>query len=73
MDLLTRRLVDLTHPIEPGMTTYPGLPGPVVSDFLSREDSQARYAPGTTFQIGRVELVANTGTYVYAPFHRFAR
>lgn len=73
MDLLTRRLVDLTHPIEPGMTTYPGLPGPVVSDFLSREDSQARYAPGTTFQIGRVELVANTGTYVDAPFHRFAR
>ena len=72
MDLLTRRVVDLSHPIEPGMTTYPGLPGPVVSDFLSREASSEKYASGTTFQIGRVEMVANTGTYVDAPFHRFA-
>ena len=54
------------------MTTYPGLPGPVVSDFLAREDSRSRYAPGTTFHIGKVELVTNTGTYVDAPFHRFA-
>jgi kynurenine formamidase len=67
-----RRLVDLSHPIEPGMTTYPGLPGPVVSDFLSREDSRPRYAAGTTFQIARIDMVANTGTYVDAPFHRFA-
>ena len=72
MDLLTRRVVDLSHPIEPGMTTYPGLPGPAVSDFLSREESRGRYAAGTTFQIARVEMVANTGTYVDAPFHRFA-
>ncbi len=72
MDLLTKRLVDLSHPIEPGMTTYPGLPGPIVSDFLSREASRAKYSAGTTFQIGRVEMVANTGTYVDAPFHRFA-
>src|SRR5439155_4028682 len=70
--LVRRRLVDLSHPIEPGMTTYPGLPGPVVSDFLSREASRGRYADGTTFQIARVEMVANTGTYVDAPFHRFA-
>ena len=54
------------------MTTYPGLPGPVLSDFLTREASVARYAPGTTFHIGRIEMVANTGTYVDAPFHRFA-
>lgn len=67
-----RRLVDLSHSIEPGMTTYPGLPGPVVSEFLSREESRGRYAPGTTFQIARLELVANTGTYVDAPRHRFA-
>src|SRR6266540_1957156 len=67
-----RLLIDLSHPIEPGMTTYPGLPGPVVSDFLSREDSRRKYAPGTTFQIGRIEMVANTGTYVDAPFHRIA-
>jgi kynurenine formamidase len=67
-----RRLVDLSHPILPGMTTYPGLPGPVLSDFLSREDSRGRYAPGTTFSIVRIEMVANTGTYVDAPFHRYA-
>jgi arylformamidase len=67
-----RRLVDLSHPIEPGMTTYPGLPGPVVTEFLSREESRGRYAPGTTFQIARLELVANTGTYVDAPLHRLA-
>jgi kynurenine formamidase len=67
-----RRLVDLSHPILPGMTTYPGLPGPVLSDFVSREDSRGRYAPGTTFSIVRIEMVANTGTYVDAPFHRYA-
>ena len=66
------RFVELSHRIDPGMTTYPGLPGPVVSDFLARDASAARYAPGTTFQIGRVDLVANTGTYVDAPFHRYA-
>jgi arylformamidase len=66
------RLIDLSHSIEPGMITYPGLPGPAVSEFLSREASTAHYAPGTTFSIARVDLVANTGTYVDAPFHRFA-
>lgn len=54
------------------MTTYPGLPGPVVCDFISREASRARYAPGTEFQIGKIELVSNTGTYVDTPFHRYA-
>ena len=71
--LSPRRLIELSHPIEPGMTTYPGLPAPAVSDFLSHEDSRARYAPGTTFSIARIEMVANTGTYVDAPFHRFAK
>jgi len=52
------------------MTTYPGLPGPVVSDFLTRESSRGHYAEGTTFHIGRIDMVANTGTYVDAPFHR---
>jgi len=65
------RLIDLSHPIEAGMITYPGLPGPVLSDHLSREDSRKNYAPGTSFQIGRLEMVANTGTYVDSPFHRF--
>jgi len=54
------------------MVTYPGLPAPAVSDWLSRDASQTRYAPGTTFQIGRIELLANTGTYIDAPFHRYA-
>jgi kynurenine formamidase len=65
------RLVDLSHAIEHGMVTYPGLPGPVISDFLGREASRGHYAEGTTFHIARVRMVANTGTYVDAPFHRF--
>lgn len=67
-----RRLIDVSHEIEAGMVTYPGLPAPTVTDYLSREASQARYAAGTTFQIGRIEMIANTGTYIDAPFHRFA-
>jgi len=70
--MTSRKLIDMSHPIEAGMTTYPGLAGPVVSDFLSREDSRAHYSQGTTFQIGRVNMVVNTGTYLDAPFHRFA-
>lgn len=66
------RLVDLSHTIEDGMVTYNGLPAPIVGDFLSREASRAHYADGTEFQIGRIELVANTGTYLDTPFHRFA-
>jgi arylformamidase len=66
------RFVEISHPIDAGMVTYPGLPGPVVSEFLSREASRGKYAEGTTFSIGRVDMVANTGTYVDAPFHRFA-
>lgn len=54
------------------MATYPGLPGPVISDHLSREASRAHYAEGTTFHIGRIEMVGNTGTYIDAPFHRYA-
>lgn len=65
-------LVDLSHVITDGMTTYPGLPGPLVCHYLSREASRAHYADGTEFQIGRIELVSNTGTYVDVPFHRFA-
>jgi arylformamidase len=65
------RFVDLSHAVEHGMVTYPGLPAPVISDWLSRDASRARYAPGTTFQIGKIEMVANTGTYIDAPFHRY--
>lgn len=69
---MRHRLIDLSHTIERGMETYPGLPGPLVCDFLSREQSRSHYAPGTEFQIGRIDLVGNTGTYVDSPFHRFA-
>ena len=67
-----RVLVDLSHPIRDGMVTYPGLPGPVIRAHLSREDSREHYAEGTEFHIGAIDMVANTGTYIDAPFHRYA-
>ena len=65
-------LVDLSHTIENGTRTYPGLPAPAISEFLSREDSRRTYAPGTEFSIGRIDMVGNTGTYLDAPFHRYS-
>jgi kynurenine formamidase len=65
------RRVDLSHAIEDGLVTYRGLPAPRIGDHLSREASRAHYAPGTEFQIGRIEMVGNTGTYLDSPFHRF--
>jgi kynurenine formamidase len=65
------QLLDLSHTVSHGMITYPGLPGPAISDHLSREASRERYAPGTEFQIGRIDMVANTGTYLDTPAHRF--
>lgn len=67
-----KTIVDLSHVIEHGMTTYPGLPGPHICDFWSREGSAANYDDGSTFQIGRIDMVANTGTYLDSPFHRYA-
>ena len=64
-------LIDLSHTIEHGMTTHPGLPAPLICDYLSREASRAQYAPGVEFQIGRIDMVANTGTYLDSPFHRY--
>jgi kynurenine formamidase len=66
------RLIDLSHTVEDGMITYKGLPAPIICDYLSREASRARYAEGTEFQIGKIEMVANTGTYLDSPFHRYA-
>jgi kynurenine formamidase len=68
---VVRRIVDLSHEIVDGMTTHPGLPPPSISTFLTHAASTARYAPGTTFEIGRIDLVANTGTYLDTPAHRF--
>ena len=67
-----QRLIDVSHTVEHGMVTYKGLPAPIICDYLSREASRARYAAGTEFQIGKIEMVANTGTYVDSPFHRYA-
>ncbi len=66
------RLIDLSHTVEHGMVTYKGLPAPVICDFLTREASRSRYSEGTEFHIGRIDMVANTGTYVDSPFHRYA-
>lgn len=65
-------LIDLSHTIEHGLVTYKGLPAPLICDYLSREDSRKTYAEGTEFQIGKIEMVANTGTYMDCPFHRYA-
>lgn len=66
------KLIDLSHTVEDGLVTYKGLPAPIICDYLSREASKVHYADGTSFQIGKIEMVANTGTYLDAPFHRYA-
>ena len=65
------QFIELSHIIKDGMLTYTGLPGPVIRDYLSREASREYYAQGTTFQIGKIDMIANTGTYIDAPFHRY--
>src|SRR5437660_8547243 len=71
--MTARKLIDLSHTVAHGLVTYKGLPGPIICDYLSREASRKLYAPGTEFQIGKIEMVANTGTYLDSPFHRFAK
>jgi kynurenine formamidase len=66
-----RRLIDLSHTVSDGLITYPGLPGPVISEHLTFDASHAVYAEGTEFSIGRVEMVSNTGTYLDTPGHRY--
>jgi arylformamidase len=66
------KLLDVSHTVESGMVTYKGLPAPLICDYLSREASRKIYSTGTEFQIGRIDMVANTGTYVDSPFHRYA-
>jgi len=67
----TYDLIDVSHTVEDGMVTYKGLPPPVITDHLSREQSRSFYAPGTEFHIGKIKMVANTGTYLDSPFHRY--
>ena len=66
-----RRLIDVSHTVEHGMITYKGLPAPLICDWMSREQSRSKYSPGTEFHIGRIDMVANTGTYIDSPFHRY--
>ena len=66
-----QRIIDVSHTVEDGMITYHGLPGPRICDYMSREASRSKYAPGTEFYIGEITMVGNTGTYVDAPFHRY--
>jgi kynurenine formamidase len=71
--MANEKLVDLSHTVEHGLVTYKGLPAPIICDYLSREASRKFYAPGTEFQIGRIDMVANTGTYLDSPFHRYEK
>ena len=71
MTLQKGKLIDLSHTIFDGLVTYKGLPAPIICDYLSREKSREFYEEGTEFQIGKIEMVANTGTYIDCPFHRF--
>ena len=68
---MPRRLIDLSHVIEPGMVTYPGLPVPEITPHMTREGSRGKYAVGTEFAIDRISMVGNTGTYLDTPFHRY--
>jgi kynurenine formamidase len=66
-----RRVIDLSHVIHAGLVTYPGLPAPVVTPHLTREDSTSHYAPGTQFAMDIITMIGNTGTYLDSPFHRY--
>ena len=66
------QMIDLSHTVENDLITYPGLPAPIICDFLTREASREHYGEGTEFHIGKIEMVANTGTYLDSPFHRYS-
>jgi arylformamidase len=67
----SRRFIELSHVIREGMVTYPGLPAPIFTPHLTREDSKAKYAPGTEFAMDIVTMIGNTGTYLDSPWHRY--
>jgi kynurenine formamidase len=68
----SHRIIDLSHPIRAGLVTYPGLPAPTITPHLTREDSRAKYAPGTEFAMDVITMIGNTGTYLDSPYHRYA-
>lgn len=65
------RVIDLSHVIRAGLVTYPGLPEPIITPYLTRVDSVARYAPGTQFAMDVITMIGNTGTYLDSPYHRY--
>lgn len=65
------RFIELNHVIRNGMITYKGLPGPSISEYISREESRNHYDPGTEFSISKIDMVGNTGTYIDSPYHRY--
>ncbi|GIJ08757.1 cyclase family protein [Micromonospora andamanensis] len=67
-----RRLIELSHPVTDGMITLPGWPAPKITEWLTREASRKHYAPGTEFHVARIDMIANTGTYLDTPAHRYA-
>ncbi|MCS0499635.1 cyclase family protein [Protaetiibacter mangrovi] len=70
-DRTPRRVVDLSHRIRAGLVTYPGLPAPVITPHLTREDSRSHYEPGTEFAMDVITMIGNTGTYLDSPYHRY--
>jgi len=72
MTEIVRKFIDLSHTIHDGLVTYKGIPGPIICDFLSREASRKHYEEGAEFHIPRIDMVANSGTYIDCAFHRYA-
>lgn len=66
------RLVDLSHPIRTGEGGFPGLPAPHIEPYLTHAASRDRYGGLAEFEISRLSMVGNTGTYIDSPAHRFA-
>lgn len=64
-------IIELSQTVRHGEVTYPGLPAPEICDFWTREESAKNYQDEESFQIGKITMVANTGTYLDAPFHRY--
>ena len=71
VEVTPSRVIDLSHAIREGLVTYPGLPAPVITPHLTREDSKGKYAPGTEFAMDIITMIGNTGTYIDSPFHRY--
>ena len=66
------QLIDLSHTIFDGIQTIKNIPGPIICDFWERESTAKNYSDGSTFQMGKIEMISNTGTYMDCPFHRYA-